>query len=188
MRRALILETFARFVDRGMLPNVFPGDGATPDYNTADASLWYIEAWRAYVELTGDEAALRRVFPVLAEIVAWHLDGTRYGIGVDPADGLLRAGEAGVQLTWMDARVGDRVVTPRIGKPVEINALWYNALTAMAAMAARSACRTSAIAPRRKVHGKALPASRCRMATVSTMSSTGRTGRTRACGRTRFWP
>ena len=131
----LILETFARFVDRGMLPNVFPGDGATPDYNTADASLWYIEAWRAYVELTGDEAALRRVFPVLAEIVAWHLEGTRYGIGVDPADGLLRAGEAGVQLTWMDARVGDRVVTPRIGKPVEINALWYNALIAMAAMA-----------------------------------------------------
>ena len=132
-----ILETFARFVDRGMLPNVFPGAGAVPDYNTADASLWYIEAWRAYIELTGDEAALRRVFPVLAEIVACHLQGTRYGIGVDPADGLLRAGEEGVQLTWMDARVGDRVVTPRIGKPVEINALWYNALVAMTAMARR---------------------------------------------------
>ena len=159
----LILETFARFVDRGMLPNVFPGAGATPDYNTADASLWYIEAWRAYVEATGDEAALRRVFPVLAEIVAWHLDGTRYGIGVDPADGLLRAGEPGVQLTWMDARVGDRVVTPRIGKPVEINALWYNALDRDGGDGPRrSACRTSAIAPRRKVHGKALPASRCR--------------------------
>ncbi len=132
-----ILQTFAGFVDRGMLPNVFPGAGATPDYNTADASLWYIEAWRAYLEACGDEAALREVFPVLAEIIGWHLNGTRYGIGVDPADGLLHAGEKGVQLTWMDARVGDRVVTPRIGKPVEINALWYNALTAMAAMAQR---------------------------------------------------
>ncbi len=133
----LILETFARFVDRGMLPNVFPGAGAAPDYNTADASLWYIEAWRAYLDATGDEAALHRVFPVLAEIIDWHIRGTRYGIGVDPADGLLHAGEAGVQLTWMDAKVGDWVVTPRIGKPVEINALWYNALAAMAAMAGR---------------------------------------------------
>ncbi|HEY3908873.1 MAG TPA: amylo-alpha-1,6-glucosidase [Stellaceae bacterium] len=133
----LILETFARFVDRGMLPNVFPAAGAVPDYNTADASLWYIEAWRAYLEVTGDEAALRRVFPVLAEIIDWHLKGTRYGIGVDPADGLLHAGEPGVQLTWMDAKVGDWVVTPRIGKPLEINALWHNALVAMAAMAER---------------------------------------------------
>ncbi len=132
-----ILETFAGFVDRGMLPNVFPGAGAAPDYNTADATLWYIEAWRAYVETSGDEAALREVFPVLAEIIGWHFKGTRFGIGVDPVDGLLHAGEKGVQLTWMDARVGDRVVTPRTGKPVEINALWYNALTAMAAMAQR---------------------------------------------------
>ncbi len=132
-----ILETFARFVDRGMLPNVFPGAGETPEYNTADASLWYIEAWRAYVEATGDEAALRRTFPVLVEIIDWHTKGTRFGIAVDPADGLLRAGEAGVQLTWMDARVGDWVVTPRIGKPVEINALWHNALAAMAALAER---------------------------------------------------
>jgi predicted glycogen debranching enzyme len=132
-----ILQTFASFVDRGMLPNVFPGAGAAPDYNTADATLWYIEAWRAYVEASGDEAALREVFPVLAEIIGWHFKGTRCGIGVDPADGLLHAGEKGVQLTWMDARVGERVVTPRIGKPVEINALWYNALTAMAKMAHR---------------------------------------------------
>jgi 4-alpha-glucanotransferase len=132
-----ILETFARFVDRGMLPNVFPGAGDKPEYNTADASLWYIEAWRAYVAATGDEAALRRAFPVLAEIVDWHIKGTRYGIGADPADGLLHAGEPGVQLTWMDARVGDHVVTPRIGKPVEINALWHNALAAMAELALR---------------------------------------------------
>jgi len=133
-----ILETFARFVDGGMLPNVFPeGAADRPDYNTADATLWYVEAWRAYVAATGDEAALRAVFPTLAGIVAAHQQGTRYGIGVDPADGLLRAGEPGVQLTWMDARVGDWVVTPRIGKPVEINALWYNALAAMAELAER---------------------------------------------------
>jgi 4-alpha-glucanotransferase len=133
----LILETFARFVDGGMLPNVFPGAGDTPEYNTVDAALWYIEAWRAYVEATGDEETLRRVFPVLSNIAAAYANGTRYGIAVDPADGLVRAGEPGVQLTWMDARVGDWVVTPRIGKPVEINALWYNALVALAELAPR---------------------------------------------------
>jgi 4-alpha-glucanotransferase len=130
-----ILMTFARFVDRGMLPNMFPGAGDTADYNTVDAGLWFFEAWRAYVATTGDVAALREVFPLLADMVDWHVKGTRYGIGVDPADGLLHAGEPGVQLTWMDARVGDWVVTPRMGKPVEINALWYNALAAMAEMA-----------------------------------------------------
>jgi 4-alpha-glucanotransferase len=132
-----ILETFARFVDQGMLPNVFPGAGATADYNTVDAALWYIEAWRSYIAGSGDDAGLERVFPVLAEIIGWHQRGTRYGIVVDPADGLLRAGEPGVQLTWMDARVGDWVVTPRIGKPVEINALWYNALVTMSGFAER---------------------------------------------------
>jgi predicted glycogen debranching enzyme len=133
----LILETFARFVDGGMLPNVFPGAGDKPEYNTVDAALWYVEAWRAYLEATGDESALRRVFPVLASIIDGYARGTRYGICVDPGDGLVRAGEPGVQLTWMDARVGDWVVTPRIGKPVEINALWYNALLALAGMAER---------------------------------------------------
>jgi predicted glycogen debranching enzyme len=132
-----ILETFAQFVDRGMLPNVFPDAATQPEYNTVDAALWYVEAWRAYVAASGDEAALARVFPVLTEIVSQHCQGTRFGIGVDPADGLLHAGAEGVQLTWMDARVGERVVTPRIGKPVEINALWYNALSAMAALAER---------------------------------------------------
>jgi 4-alpha-glucanotransferase len=130
-----ILQTFARFVDRGMLPNVFPGAGDVPKYNTVDAALWYIEMWRSYVATTGDTTALARAFPVLADIVLWHRRGTRFGIAVDPADGLLRAGAPGVQLTWMDARVGDRVVTPRTGKPVEINALWYNALVAMAGFA-----------------------------------------------------
>ncbi len=127
-----ILMTFARFVDRGMLPNVFPGDGETPEYNTVDAALWYIEAWRSYVEVTNDYANLKQVFPVLKAIIEWYGKGTRYGIHMDPADSLLFAGEPGVQLTWMDAKVGDWVVTPRIGKPVEINALWFNAHRAMA--------------------------------------------------------
>lgn len=134
---ARILHTFARFVDRGMLPNVFPGAGDTAEYNTADAALWYLEAWRAYVEASGDLGGLRAVYPVLREIVDWHVRGTRYGIGLDSADGLLRAGEAGVQLTWMDAKVGDWVVTPRLGKPVEINALWFNALASMSDFAER---------------------------------------------------
>jgi glycogen debranching enzyme len=131
-----ILRTFARFVSQGMLPNVFPGAGDTPDYNTADASLWFFEAWRAYVVETGDMAALRVAFPVLADMIAWHRRGTRYDIMLDAEDGLLRAGEQGVQVTWMDAKVGDWVVTPRIGKPVEINALWHNALCIMAQFAA----------------------------------------------------
>ncbi|MCP5158710.1 MAG: glycogen debranching enzyme family protein [Gammaproteobacteria bacterium] len=132
-----ILLTFARFVDQGMLPNVFPGAGETPDYNTVDAGLWYFEAWRAYLEASNDWAVLAEVFSVLAEMIDWHVRGARYRIGMDPADGLIHAGEPGVQLTWMDAKVGDWVVTPRIGKPVEINALWYNALAIMADFAER---------------------------------------------------
>jgi predicted glycogen debranching enzyme len=142
-----ILETFASFVSDGMLPNVFPEAGNRPAYNTADASLWFFEAWRAYVDATGDIAALRQVFPVLADMIAWHQKGTRYGIGVDAADGLLKAGTAGVQLTWMDAKVGDWVVTPRIGKPVGINALWYNALRIMSAFAQELAEPDSFSAP-----------------------------------------
>jgi predicted glycogen debranching enzyme len=124
-----ILRTFARFVDRGLLPNNFPDRaGVIPGYNTADATLWYVLAIAACARETGDDRLVRDLLPVLVDIIEHHLAGTRYGIGVDPADGLLRAGEPGVQLTWMDAKVGDWVVTPRIGKPVEINALWYNAL------------------------------------------------------------
>ncbi len=130
-----ILQTFARFIDRGMLPNVFTGSGQTPEYNSADAALWYIEAWRAYVEVTGDRRALQTVFPALARIIEGYRRGTRHGIAVDASDGLLKAGEPGVQVTWMDAKVGDWVVTPRIGKPVEINALWFNALGSMAQFA-----------------------------------------------------
>jgi predicted glycogen debranching enzyme len=130
-----ILETFASFVSQGMLPNVFPGAGDRADYNTADASLWFFEAWRAYFAATGDTATLRKAFPVLSEMIEWHEKGTRYGIGVDATDGLLKAGVAGMQLTWMDAKVGDWVITPRIGKPVEVNALWYNALRIMSTFA-----------------------------------------------------
>ena len=133
-----ILETFARFVDRGMLPNVFPGAGETPDYNTVDATLWFFEAWRGYLAATGDRAALRTRLSGPRRHRRLARNGARATASrVDPADGLLRAGEPGVQLTWMDARVGDWVVTPRIGKPVEINALWYNALCAMAGFAER---------------------------------------------------
>ena len=131
-----ILATFSSFVSQGMLPNVFPGAGEHADYNTADASLWFFEAWRAYFDATKDVAALREVFPILSDMIDRHQRGTRYGIAVDKADGLLKAGVAGVQLTWMDAKVGDWVVTPRIGKPVEINALWYNALRVMSSFAA----------------------------------------------------
>ncbi len=130
-----ILNTFANFIDQGMLPNVFPDVGETPEYNTADASLWYIEAWRAYMDTTDDWEELRKIFPILEEIIKWYTQGTRFGIALDGQDGLLKSGEPGVQLTWMDAKVGDWVVTPRTGKAVEINALWYNALEAMSRFA-----------------------------------------------------
>ncbi len=135
-----LLRTFARHVSQGMLPNRFPDAGEAlgdQDYNTVDATLWYFEAVRATVEATGDDALLRELYPILADILAWHERGTRFGIRVDPADGLLYAGEPGVQLTWMDAKVDDWVVTPRQGKAVEINALWYHALHVMASFAER---------------------------------------------------
>lgn len=123
-----ILLAFAGALDRGMLPNRFPDAGETPEYNTVDATLWFFEAVRAYVKASGDLAfATKTLYPRLKDIVAWHLQGTRYGIAVD-RDGLLQCGVPGSQLTWMDAKIGDWVVTPRYGKPVEIQALWYNAL------------------------------------------------------------
>jgi len=148
---ARVLRTFARFVDRGMLPNRFPDGGEAPEYNTVDASLWYFEAVRAYRAATGDAGLVKELYPVLEEMVRRHVEGTRHGIRVDPADGLLASGEPGVQLTWMDAKVGDWVVTPRRGKAVEINALWYNALVAMAGFAGelgRPAARWESLAAR----------------------------------------
>ncbi|MGA2052392.1 MAG: amylo-alpha-1,6-glucosidase [Opitutales bacterium] len=127
-----ILAAFAHHVSEGMLPNRFPDAGERPEYNTADATLWFFIAVRAYLRDANDEAFVRdELLPVLEDIIAWHDRGTRYHIHCDQ-DGLLHAGEPGVQLTWMDAKVGDWVVTPRIGKPVEINALWYNALAILA--------------------------------------------------------
>ncbi len=128
--RSILLE-FAQHIDRGMLPNRFPDAGEEPEYNTVDATLWFFEAIRAWAEHTNDYEFVRTNFYMaLNDILDWHIRGTRYGIRVDD-DGLLRAGEPGVQLTWMDAKVGDWVVTPRTGKPVEIQALWYNALCVM---------------------------------------------------------
>lgn len=128
---ASILRTFAAHASQGMLPNRFPDAGSEPEYNTADATLWYFHALGAYLDATGDRRLLEELFPLLREIVDWHRKGTRYGIRVDEADGLLHVGEPGAQLTWMDAKVGDWVVTPRTGKPVEINALWHLALERM---------------------------------------------------------
>ena len=128
---ASILRTFARHLSQGMLPNRFPDDGEAPEYNTVDATLWYFHAFAEYLAVSNDLPLLRALYPSLCEIIEWHQRGTRYGIKVDPEDGLLRAGEPGVQLTWMDAKVGDWVVTPRTGKAVEINALWHFALLQM---------------------------------------------------------
>lgn len=130
-----ILFAFSRYVDGGMLPNNFPDAGGQPEYNTVDAALWYFEAIRQYFEATKDADAILKLYPVLAQIISAHLNGTRYRIHADEDDGLLYAGEDGVQLTWMDAKVGDWVVTPRVGKPVEVNALWYNALKTMGKLA-----------------------------------------------------
>lgn len=127
-----ILQTFARYVDQGMLPNRFPDGGELPEYNTVDATIWWFHALDRYHRATDDDDLLREQFPLLAEVVDSHIRGTRHGIHVDPEDGLLLAGEPGVQLTWMDARIGDWVVTPRYGKPIEVNALWLNALSVMA--------------------------------------------------------
>jgi predicted glycogen debranching enzyme len=133
-----VLRAFVKYIDRGVIPNRFADRPADPlEYNTADATLWMFQAAQAYVAATGDRAFLRDEFyPVAKEAIAWHERGTHHGIRVDPSDGLLISGGEGTQLTWMDARVDGRVVTPRHGKPVEINALWYNALRFMAEWAA----------------------------------------------------
>jgi predicted glycogen debranching enzyme len=126
-----ILKSFAQYIDRGMLPNNFPERNGEVQYNTVDAGLWYFEAVRQYFQSTRDLALLSELYPVLAGIVDAHVRGTRYNIKVDPGDALLFAGSPDVQLTWMDSKIGDCVVTPRTGKAVEINALWINALHTM---------------------------------------------------------
>jgi len=126
-----ILRTFQNYVRDGLIPNMFPEGQNEGLYHTADATLWYFHAMKRYVEVTGDRSTLRHALPTLNSIVEHHLKGTRFGIGADGKDGLLRQGADGYQLTWMDAKVDGWVVTPRRGKAVEINALWFNALRLM---------------------------------------------------------
>jgi predicted glycogen debranching enzyme len=130
-----VLARLARQVDQGLLPGPDRRSGDT-GYE-ADTSLWFFQAVRSYVEATEDDAFLDRVYPVLEDIGAWIERGTRHGIGVDPRDGLLRVGDDQTPLTWMDGRADGVAISPRVGKPVELNALWYNALTATARFARR---------------------------------------------------
>lgn len=140
-----IITAFSKYVNRGMLPNCFPDGDKPPAYNTADATLWYFIAVYKYLQATNDKAfILNEILPVLKEMIDWHYKGTRYNIKVDK-DGLLYSGEIGEQLTWMDAKVGNWVVTPRMGKPVEIQALWYNALKIFAELLSLNGQKQDAI-------------------------------------------
>ncbi len=125
---SFILRTFAHYVQNGLIPNMFPDGSNHGLYHTADATLWFFHAVERYVRRTNDQTTLMHLLPTMIDIIDWHVKGTKFGIGVDPKDGLLRQGAEGYQLTWMDAKVDGWVVTPRRGKAVEINALWYNAL------------------------------------------------------------
>ncbi len=181
---AYILRTFGHYVRDGLIPNMFPDGAREGLYHTADATLWYFHAVAKYVEVTGDRDTLRALLPTLISIVEHHQRGTRFGIGVDPQDGLLRQGAAGYQLTWMDAKVEDWVVTPRRGKAVEINALWYNALCLLddwlRAYGHPQALTSHA---RRRGRGRRSTSdSGARRRGISTTSSTVRTATTRRAG------
>jgi predicted glycogen debranching enzyme len=148
-----ILRTFAQYLHEGLIPNMFPEGQQAGLYHTADATLWFFHALDRYLAASGDESTLKMLLPKLIDIIDHHLRGTLFGISADPDDGLLRQGQKGYQLTWMDAKVGDWVVTPRRGKAVEINALWYNALRLAAGWSREydrlaDACRLSALADR----------------------------------------
>jgi predicted glycogen debranching enzyme len=133
-----ILRMFAHHVRDGLVPNMFPEGANEGLYHTADATLWFFHALDRYLRVSGDRRTLIKLLPLLRDIIDHHLQGTRFNIRVDPDDGLLHQGAPGYQLTWMDAKAGDWVVTPRRGKAVEINALWYNALRLMADWLART--------------------------------------------------
>ena len=134
-----VLETNFRYLDQGLIPNRFPDGGQAPEYDTMDATLWMFQALAAYLRVSGDWRFILERLEALEGIIDWHVRGTRHHIRMDEADGLLAGGEEGYALTWMDARVGDWVVTPRRGKPIEINALWYNALRLTADWCERAA-------------------------------------------------
>jgi predicted glycogen debranching enzyme len=139
-----IVRTFAHYVRDGLIPNMFPEGKKQGLYHTADATLWFFHALGRYLDYSDDRTTLRLLLPTLIDIVERHLKGTKFNIHVDPADGLLVQGEEGYQLTWMDAKMGDWVVTPRRGKAVEINALWYNALELLANWLRENGDETSA--------------------------------------------
>ncbi|MBV9760634.1 MAG: glycogen debranching enzyme family protein [Acidobacteriaceae bacterium] len=128
VQASYILRTFAHYIRDGLIPNMFPEGKTSGLYHTADATLWFFHALNKYLESANDRHLLNQLLPQLVDIIGHHLRGTLFNIHVDPADGLLVQGQEGYQLTWMDAKVGDWVVTPRRGKAVEINALWFNAL------------------------------------------------------------
>lgn len=151
-----ILRTFAHYIRDGLIPNLFPEGGRQGLYHTADATLWLFHALDRYLEVTNDYMTLKVVLPGLVDIIGHHEAGTRFGIGMDASDGLLKQGASGYQLTWMDAKVGEWVVTPRRGKAVEINALWYNALKLMhkwveTAMGEKEAQKYSVLAERARL-------------------------------------
>ena len=140
-----ILRTFAYYVRDGLIPNMFPDGSKQGLYHTADATLWFFHALHRYIEVTNDLTTLKLLLPVLTDIAEHHIRGTKFNIHVDPDDGLLAQGEDGYQLTWMDAKMGDWVVTPRRGKAVELNALWYNALRLLANWLRQAADETGAV-------------------------------------------
>src|SRR5260370_2164922 len=123
-----VLDTYIKYLDHGLIPSRFPDGGEAPEYDTMDATLWLFQAVAAYLRASGEWRFIADRLHALGSIIAWHIGGTRHNIRMDDRDGLLAGGDEGYALTWMDARVGDWVVTPRRGKPIEINALWYNAL------------------------------------------------------------
>lgn len=132
-----VLRSYARHLNKGLIPNRFADRDSQPEYNTADATLWFVQALYAVLEYEWDEEFAQEALGWCFDVFEWHVKGTWYGIGLDKSDGLLRQGAPGVQLTWMDAKVGEWVVTPRHGKPIEVNGLWINALRVMERLAGR---------------------------------------------------
>lgn len=182
-----ILRTWSRYVDQGLIPNRFPEAGDRPEYHTADATLWFLWAIDQYVCAAGGQPAIEEFFPVMAEIVDWHVRGTRHNIHVDD-DGLLYAGEQGLNLTWMDAKIGDRVITPRIGKPVELMPCGTTPFVTWPTTPRSLKSRRIAIGNWHSAPGTHSIASGTPSAAAATTCSTARTGMTRVCGRIRSSP